>query len=165
MGIYGPKWVEEMIKVIATNKKAYHDYFIEDTYEAGIELQGSEVKSIRLGEINLKDSYANITSDGELMLINTHISQYSKGSHFNPEPRRTRRLLLHKEEIRKLRQKVIEKGYTLVPVKVYFKEGLCKIEIGLAKGKQGPDKRKDLMEKDQKRELERYFKEENFRRK
>jgi len=149
-----------MIKIIATNKKAYHDYFIEDTYEAGIELQGSEVKSIRLGQINLKDSYATISSDMEILLINAHISPYEKGSHYNPEPRRTRRLLMHKDEIRKLRQKVIEKGYTLIPVKVYFKTGLCKVEIGLAKGKQGPDKRRDLMEKDQERELQRYLKED-----
>lgn len=149
-----------MIKVIATNKKAYHDYFIEDTYEAGIELQGSEVKSIRLGQINLKDSYATISNNLEIMLLNTHISPYEKGSHYNPEPRRTRRLLMHKDEIRKLRQKVIEKGYTLIPIKVYFKTGLCKIEIGLAKGKQGPDKKRDLMEKDQERELQRYLKED-----
>lgn len=147
-----------MIKVVATNRKAYHDYFVEDTYEAGIELQGSEVKSIRMGAINLKDSYVSI-KDGEAMLINTHISPYSKGSHFNPPPRRTRRLLLHKHEIRKLRQKVIEKGYTLIPTKVYLKRGLVKIEIALAKGKAAPDKRRSIMEKDLKRDMERYLKE------
>lgn len=149
-----------MIKVIATNRKAYHDFFIEDTYEAGIELQGSEVKSIRMGAINLKDSYATINNDNQLMLINAHISPYSKGSHFNPEPRRTRRLLMHKDEIRKLRQKIIEKGYTLIPVKVYFKTGLCKIEIGLAKGKAGPDKRRAIMDKEQEREIQRYLKDD-----
>ncbi len=147
-----------MIKIVATNKKAYHDFFIEDSYEAGIELQGSEVKSIRNGAINLKDSYVQI-KDGEAMLINTHISPYSKGSHFNPEPRRTRRLLLHKYEIRKLRQKVLEKGYTIVPVKVYFKQGLVKIEIALAKGKDAPDKRRTIMEREVKREMERHLKE------
>lgn len=147
-----------MIKILATNKKAYHDFFIEDSYEAGIELQGSEVKSIRNGAINLKDSYVQI-KDGEAMLINTHISPYSKGSHFNPEPRRTRRLLLHKYEIRKLRQKVLEKGYTIVPVKVYLKQGLVKIEIALAKGKDAPDKRRTIMEREVKREMERHLKE------
>ncbi|MGI6137044.1 MAG: SsrA-binding protein SmpB [Clostridiales bacterium] len=147
-----------MIKIVATNKKAYHDFFIEDSYEAGIELQGSEVKSIRNGAINLKDSYVQI-KDGEAMLINTHISPYSKGSHFNPEPRRTRRLLLHKYEIRKLRQKVLEKGYTIVPVKVYLKQGLVKIEIALAKGKDAPDKRRTIMEREVKREMERHLKE------
>ncbi|HQC55132.1 MAG TPA: SsrA-binding protein SmpB [Clostridia bacterium] len=147
-----------MIKIVATNKKAYHDYFIEDSYEAGIELQGSEVKSIRNGAINLKDSYVQI-KDGEAMLINTHISPYSKGSHFNPEPRRTRRLLLHKYEIRKLRQKVLEKGYTIVPTKVYLKQGLVKIEISLAKGKDAPDKRRTIMEREVKREMERHLKE------
>lgn len=153
------------IKIVANNRKAYHDYFIEETYEAGIELQGSEVKSIRMGAINLKDSYAAINNKGEIYLINTHISPYLKGSHFNPEPRRPRRLLLHKVEIRKMRQKTITKGYTIVPLKVYFKTGLCKIELGLAKGKAGPDKRKEIMEKEQTRELERYFKEEHQRRK
>ncbi|MBO7156453.1 MAG: SsrA-binding protein SmpB, partial [Clostridia bacterium] len=122
-----------MIKVIATNKKAYHDYFIEDTYEAGIELKGSEVKSIRLGNINLKDSYA-IIKNGEVMLQGVHISPYEKGSHFNPDAKRTRRLLLHKKEILKLKQKVQEKGFTLVVTKVYLKGSLVKAELGIAKG-------------------------------
>ena len=151
-----------MIKVIATNKKAYHDYFIEETYEAGIELKGSEVKSIRLGNINLKDSYA-IIKNGEVMLQGVHISPYEKGSHFNPDAKRTRRLLLHKKEILKLKQKVQEKGFTLVVTKVYLKGSLVKAELGIAKGKEGQDKRQVLKEKEQKRQIERALKEINYR--
>lgn len=147
-----------MIKVVSTNKKAYHDYFIEDTYEAGIELVGSEVKSVRQGNINLKDSYAVLKND-EVFLLNAHISPYKMGSFFNPEPRRTRRLLLHRAEIDKLRGKVYEKGYTLVVTKVYFKDALLKAELALAKGKEGPDKRRAIMDKDTKRETERAIKE------
>ncbi|MBR2479928.1 MAG: SsrA-binding protein SmpB [Clostridia bacterium] len=151
-----------MIKVIATNKKAYHDYFIEDTIEAGIQLVGSEVKSIRGGNINLKDSYA-IVKNGEILLAGCHISPYEKGSHFNPDAKRMRRLLLHKKEILKLKQKVQEKGYTLVVTKVYFKGSLVKTELGLAKGKEGHDKRQVLKEKEQKRQIERALKEVNYR--
>ena len=151
-----------MIKVIATNKNAYHDYFIEDTYEAGIELKGSEVKSIRLGNINLKDSYA-IIKNGEVMLQGVHISPYEKGSHFNPDAKRTRRLLLHKKEILKLKQKVQEKGFTLVVTKVYLKGSLVNAELGIAKGKEGQDKRQVLKEKEQKRQIERALKEINYR--
>ncbi|MBQ4072479.1 MAG: SsrA-binding protein SmpB [Clostridia bacterium] len=151
-----------MIKVIATNKKAYHDYFIEDTFEAGIQLAGSEVKSIRGGNINLKDSYA-IVKNGEIFLAGCHISPYEKGSHFNPDAKRMRRLLLHKKEILKLKQKVAEKGYTLVVTKVYFKESLVKAELGLAKGKEGHDKRQVLKEKEQKRQIERALKEINYK--
>ncbi|MBO5775915.1 MAG: SsrA-binding protein SmpB [Clostridia bacterium] len=151
-----------MIKVIATNKKAYHDYFIEDTYEAGIELKGSEVKSIRLGNINLKDSYA-IIKNGEVMLQGVHISPYEKGSHFNPDAKRTRRLLLLKKEILKLKQKVQEKGFTLVVTQVYLKGSLVKAELGIAKGKEGQDKRQVLKEKEQKRQIERALKEINYR--
>lgn len=147
-----------MIKVITTNKKAYHDYFVEETLEAGIELKGSEVKSIRLGNVNLKDSYA-VIKDGEALLMGAHISPYEKGSHFNPEAKRTRRLLLHKSEIRKLNQKVKEKGYTLVVTKLYFKDALVKAELGLAKGKEGHDKRAVLKEREQKRMVERALKE------
>lgn len=147
-----------MIKVISTNKKAYHDYFIEATYEAGISLAGSEVKSLRLGNVNLKDSYA-IIKNGEVFLMGAHISPYDKGSYFNPEPRRTRRLLLHKQEIVKLRSKVNEKGYTLVVTKIYFKDALVKVELGLAKGKEGHDKRDALKEREQKRMIERVLKE------
>ncbi len=147
-----------MIKIITTNKKAYHDYFIEETYEAGIELKGSEVKSIRLGNVNLKDSYA-VIKDGEVLLMGAHVSPYEKGSHYNPEAKRTRRLLMHKSEIRRLDQKVKEKGYTLVVTKLYFKDALVKAEIGLAKGKEGHDKRAVLKEREQKRIVERAMKE------
>ena len=149
-------------KIIAQNKKAYHDYFIEDTIEAGIQLVGSEVKSIRGGNINLKDSYA-IVKNGEILLAGCHISPYEKGSHFNPDAKRMRRLLLHKKEILKLKQKVQEKGYTLVVTKVYFKGSLVKTELGLAKGKEGHDKRQVLKEKEQKRQIERALKEVNYR--
>ncbi len=147
-----------MIKIITTNKKAYHDYFIEETYEAGIELKGSEVKSIRLGNVNLKDSYA-VIKDGEVLLMGAHVSPYEKGSHYNPEAKRTRRLLMHKSEIRRLDQKVKEKGYTLVVTKLYFNDALVKAEIGLAKGKEGHDKRAVLKEREQKRIVERAMKE------
>ncbi len=147
-----------MIKIVTTNKKAYHDYFIEETYEAGIELKGSEVKSIRLGNVNLKDSYA-VIKDGEVLLMGAHVSPYEKGSHYNPEAKRTRRLLMHKAEIRRLNQKVKEKGYTLVVTKLYFKDALVKAEIGLAKGKEGHDKRAVLKEREQKRIVERAMKE------
>lgn len=150
------------IKTIATNKKAFHDFFIEETYEAGIELQGAEVKSIRLGNVNLKDSYATI-KNGEIVLINAHISPYKMATQFKPDPERTRRLLLHAHEINKLKAKVQQKGYTLVVTKLYFKGGLVKAELGLAKGKEGQDKRRSLMEKDIKREVERAIKEHNNR--
>ncbi|HHU43354.1 MAG: SsrA-binding protein SmpB [Bacillota bacterium] len=146
-----------MIKVVATNKKAYHDYFIEETYEAGIELLGSEVKSVRQGKINIRDSFA-IVKGGEVFLINMHISPYEKGSHFNPEAKRQRRLLLQRREINKLRGRVEQKGYTLVPTKVYFKQALVKVEIGVARGKELYDKRRSLKEKAEKREIERAFK-------
>lgn len=133
-------------KIIATNKKAYHDYFIEETVEAGIQLVGSEVKSLRLGNVNLKDSFALI-KDNEAFLYNVHISPYAKGSYFNPEPRRTRKLLLHKKEIERLGGKVERKGYTLVVTKLYFKQALVKAELALAKGKELHDKRQALKEK------------------
>lgn len=148
------------IKIIATNKKAYHDYFIEDTYEAGIVLVGSEVKSVRLGQVNLKDSYC-IVKNGSLELVNAHISPYEKGSFFNVDSRRTRKLLMHKAEIDKLRGKVEIKGFTLVPTKMYLKQGLVKVEVGLAKGKELHDKRKTLADKDMKRSLERQLKNYN----
>lgn len=141
-------------KLIATNKKAYHEYFIEDTYEAGIQLVGSEVKSIRVGNVNLKDSFALIKNN-EVFLYNAHISPYVKGSYYNPEPKRTRKLLLHKQEIDKLRGKVEKKGYTLVVTKMYFKQALVKVELALAKGKELHDKRAALKEKQLNRETER----------
>ena len=141
-------------KVVATNKKAYHEYFIEETFEAGIELVGSEVKSIRKGAVNLKDSYAAV-KDGELILYNAHISPYEKGSFFNPDPRRKRRLLMHKKEIVRLKSKTEQKGYTLVVTKIYFKNALVKAEVALAKCKELFDKRKTLKEKQIKRDVER----------
>lgn len=150
------------IKTIATNKKAYHDFFIEETYEAGIELCGAEVKSVRLGNVNLKDSYA-IVKNGEIILQGAHISPYQMASFYKPDPIRSRRLLLHSHEIDKLKAKVQQKGYTLVVTKLYFKGGLVKAELGLAKGKEGQDKRRDLLEKDVKREMERAIKEQNYR--
>lgn len=142
------------IKVVANNKKAYHDYYIEDTIEAGIVLVGSEVKSIRLGAVNMKDTYC-IVRDGDMQLINMHISPYEKGSYFNEDSRRARKLLLKKAEINKLRGKVEQKGYTLVPTKLYFKQGLVKVEVALCKGKELHDKRDSLKEKQQKRSIER----------
>lgn len=141
-------------KTVATNKKAYHDYFIEEIYEAGIELVGSEVKSIRKGAVNLKDSYAAV-KDGELYLYNAHISPYEKGSFFNPDPRRRRRLLMHKKEITRLKSKTEQKGYTLVVTRLYFKDSLVKAEVALAKGKELYDKRKTLKEKQIKRDVAR----------
>ncbi len=151
-----------MIKVVATNKKAYHDYYIESTLEAGIALQGSEVKSVRFGNVNLKDSYA-VVKNGEILLVGAHIAPYEKGSYFNPDAKRMRRLLLHKKEILKLKQKVAEKGYTLVATKMYFKDALVKVELGLDKGKEGNDKGNASRERDEKRMAERAVKEINYR--
>ncbi len=148
------------IKIVATNKKAYHDYFIEDTLEAGIVLVGSEVKSIRLGAVNMKDTYCIIRGD-EIELINMHISPYEKGSYFNVDSRRARKLLLKKAEINKLRGKVEQKGFTLVPTKLYFKQGLVKVEVGVAKGKELHDKRQALQDKQLARQLERDLKNYN----
>ena len=132
--------------LIATNKKAYHDYFIEETYEAGIVLEGSEVKSLRLHNVNFVDSYVRI--DGyNVFVVNLHISPYEKGSFYNPPAKRERRLLLTKREINKLRAMVERKGYTLVPTKLYFKQALVKVEVGVAKGKHTYDKREDLRKK------------------
>ena len=125
---------KENIKIAAQNKKAYHDYFVEDTYEAGIELFGTEVKSIRQGAVNMKDSYCHVEK-GEMIMYGVHISPYEKGNIFNKDPLRIKKLLLHKYEINKMAGKVAEKGYTLVPLQVYFKEGKVKVEIGLARGK------------------------------
>lgn len=145
-------------KVIAQNKKAYHDYFIEDTYEAGIVLQGTEIKAIRAGRVNLKDSYAKVEK-GELFLHNMHISPYEQGNRYNHDPLRTRKLLLHKKEIAKLIGITKEQGYSLVPLKIYLKNGYAKVLIGLAKGKKNYDKREDLKQKEAKRDIERAFRE------
>lgn len=147
-----------MEKLIATNKQAYHEYFVEDTYEAGIVLVGCEVKSIRLGNINLKDSFA-IIKNGEVFMLNVHISPYKMGSYNNVDSKRTRKLLLNKAEIRKLRAKTEQKGYTLVPLKVYFKDALVKVELGLCKGKELHDKRQAIKEKENQRNVQRIMKE------
>ncbi|WP_108671566.1 SsrA-binding protein SmpB [Peribacillus acanthi] len=143
-------------KQVAQNKKAYHDFFIEETYEAGIVLQGTEIKSIRKGKANLKDSYARI-HNGELYLYNMHVSPYEQGNRYNHDPLRTRKLLLHRREINKLIGETKEAGYTLVPLKMYLKNGFAKVLIGLGKGKKQYDKREDLKKKEAKREIERAF--------
>ncbi len=148
---------EKGTKLIANNKKAYHDYFIEDTYEAGISLAGTEVKSLRLGQCSIKEAFIRI-EDGEVYIYRMHINPYEKGNIFNKDPLRTRKLLLHKYEINKLVGKAQEKGYTLVPLKVYFKDSLVKVEIGLAKGKKLYDKREAIAKHDQQREVAREFK-------
>lgn len=152
---------KEYTKLIANNKKAYHDYFIEDKYEAGISLVGTEVKSLHMGKGSVKESYIRI-ENGEMILYGMHISPYEKGNIFNRDPVRPRRLLLHKSEINKLAGKVAERGYTIVPLQVYFRGNLVKVEIGLAKGKKLYDKREDIAKKDQKREAERDFKIRNL---
>ena len=148
----------EGVKIIATNKKAYHDYFIEDTYEAGIALEGHEVKSLRLNNVNMKDSFA-IVKNGEIWLVGVHISPYKMATMFKIDPVRNRRLLMHKSEINKLKQKVEQKGYTLVPTKMYFREALVKVEIGGARGKEVHDKRDAIAEKENKRKIDRIMKE------
>lgn len=148
-------------KLIANNKKARHDYFLEELYEAGIELHGTEVKSLRMGKCSIKESFVKIEGE-EVFLYQMHVSPYEKGNLFNRDPLRTRKLLLHKEEIRKLQGKIAEKGYTLVPVEVYFKGSRVKVEIALAKGKKLYDKRADIAKKDMKREAEREFKIRNL---
>ena len=147
-------------KLIANNKKAYHDYFIDDKFEAGIELFGTEVKSIRMGKCSIKESFVKI-EDGQVYVYGMHISPYEKGNIFNKDPLRVRKLLLHRLEIRRLTGKIREKGYTLVPLQVYFKGSLVKVELGLARGKKLYDKREDIAKKDAKREMERDFKAKN----
>lgn len=148
-------------KMIANNKKAYHDYFILDIYEAGIALAGTEVKSLRMGKCSIKESFIRI-ENGEVYIYGMHISPYEKGNIFNKDPLRVRKLLLHKAEINKLLGKIKEKGMAIVPLKVYFSGSLVKVEIGLAKGKKIYDKREDIAKKDQKREAQREFKVRNF---
>ena len=148
-------------RLIANNKKAYHDYFIEDTYEAGIELAGTEVKSMRMGKCSIKESFIQI-EHGEVFVYGMHISPYEKGNIFNKDPLRTRKLLLHQYEIRKIAAKIAEKGFTLVPLKVYFKGSLVKVEIGIAKGKKLYDKRQTIAKNHQRREAEREFKVKNL---
>jgi SsrA-binding protein len=152
---------KESIKLVANNKKAYHDYFIDEKYEAGIELFGTEVKSIRMGKCSVKEAFVKIDR-GEVYVCGMHISPYEKGNIFNKDPLRVRRLLLHKYEIMKLNGKIAEKDYTLVPLQVYFKGSLVKVEVGLARGKKLYDKRADIAKKDQRRELEKEFKVKNL---
>ncbi len=152
---------ENGTKLIANNKKAFHDYFIEDTYEAGIALKGTEVKSLRMGKCSVKESFLRIENN-EVYIYGMHISPYEKGNIFNRDPLRVRKLMLHKDEIRKLQGKITEKGYTLVPLKVYFSKSLVKVEIALAKGKKLYDKRDTIAKKDQRREAEREFKVKNL---
>ncbi|HJB07664.1 MAG TPA: SsrA-binding protein SmpB [Candidatus Enterocloster faecavium] len=153
--------LKDHIKLVANNKKAYHDYFIDDKYEAGIELFGTEVKSVRMGKCSVKEAFVKI-ENGQVYVYGMHISPYEKGNIFNKDPLRVRKLLLHKAEIMKLNGKVTQKGYTLVPLQVYFKGSLVKVEIGLARGKKLYDKRADLAKKDQRRELEKDFKVKNL---
>ena len=152
---------EKGSRLIANNKKAYHDYFIEETYQAGIALHGTEVKSLRMGKCSIKESFVRIENE-EVYIYGMHISPYEKGNIFNRDPLRVKKLLLHKSEIRKMKGKIAEKGYTLVPLKVYFNRSLVKVEIGLAKGKKLYDKRQDIAKKDQRREAERDFKVRNL---
>jgi len=148
-------------KLIANNKKAYHDYFIEDKYEAGISLAGTEVKSLRMGRCSVKEAFIRIEK-GEVYVYNMHIPAYEKGNIFNKDPLRVRKLLLHKSEIRKIEGQIAQKGYTVVPLSVYFSGSLVKVEIGLAKGKKLYDKRQDIARKDMRREAERDFKIRNL---
>jgi len=148
-------------KLLAQNRKARHDYFIEESFEAGIVLQGTEVKSMRAAKANLKDSYARV-ENGELMLYNMHISPYNFASHFNHDPLRKRKLLMHKKEIGKLAGYVQEKGYTLIPLSAYLSRGKVKLELALVKGKKNYDKRHTIAEKDAKREIERAFKDKQY---
>lgn len=148
-------------KLIANNKKAYHDYFIEEKYEAGISLAGTEVKSLRMGRCSIKEAFIRIEHD-EVFVYNMHISPYEKGNIFNKDPLRVRKLLLHRQEIRKIQGRITQKGYTIVPLSVYFSGSLVKVEIGLAKGKKLYDKRQDIAKKDQRREAERKFKVSNL---
>ncbi len=152
---------KQAVKLIANNKKAYFDYFIEDKYEAGIELFGTEVKSLRMGKCSIKESFIRIER-GEVYVYGMHISPYEKGNIFNKDPLRVRKLLLHKREIMKLSAEIAQKGYTLVPLAVYLKGSLVKVEVGLAKGKKLYDKRETIAKKDQRREAEKEFKIRNL---
>lgn len=151
---------KEERKLVANNKKAYHDYFIDETLEAGVALHGTEVKSMRMGKCSIKESFLRI-ENGEVFVYGMHVSPYEKGNIFNKDPLRVKKLLLHRAEINRLAGRVAEKGYTLVPLQVYFKEGRVKVEIGLARGKKLYDKREDIAKKDARREIEREFKDKN----
>jgi len=149
------------IRVVANNKKAYHDFFIEETYECGIELKGTEVKAVRMGKCSIREAFVRI-EDGQMYIYGMHISPYEKGNIFNRDPLRVRRLLMHRKEIRRIEQKLREKGMTLVPTEVYFKDALIKVQVGLARGKKLYDKRTDIAKKDLRRSTERSFKVKNI---
>lgn len=151
----------QTVKLIANNKKAYHDFFVDDTYETGISLAGTEVKSLRMGKCSIKEAFVRI-ENGEVIIYGMHISPYEKGNIFNKDPLRPRKLLMHRYEINKLMGKIKEKGMTLVPLKIYFKGSMVKVEIGLARGKKLYDKRQDIAKKDQRREAEKEFKVKNL---
>ncbi|MEZ3425975.1 MAG: SsrA-binding protein SmpB [Lachnospiraceae bacterium] len=151
----------EALKLVANNKKAYHDYFIDEKYEAGLVLHGTEVKSMRMGKCSIKESFVRIENN-EVWVYGMHISPYEKGNIFNRDPLRPKKLLMHKAQIRKLTGQLAEKGFTLVPLQVYFKDGRAKVEIGLARGKKLYDKRQDIAKKDQRREAEKEFKIRNL---
>jgi SsrA-binding protein len=144
-------------KIVATNRKAFHDYHVGETYEAGIALTGTEIKSVRQGMVNLRDSFARV-ENGEVFLYDMHVSPYDAGNRYNHEPRRTRKLLLHKSEIRRLATKTQEKGFTLIPLKVYLRGGRAKVELALAKGKRLYDKREDIKKRDVMRQVDRVIK-------
>lgn len=152
---------KESMKLVANNKKAYHDYFVDEKYEAGLVLHGTEVKSLRMGKCSIKESFIRI-ENGEVWVYGMHISPYEMGNIFNKDPLRPKKLLMHKAEINKLMGKIKEKGFTLVPLAVYFKEGRAKIEVGLCRGKKLYDKRQDIAKKDQRREAEKEFKIRNL---
>ncbi len=152
---------KEAMKLVANNKKAYHDYFVDEKIEAGLVLHGTEVKSLRMGKCSIKESFIRI-ENGEMFVYGMHISPYEKGNIFNKDPLRVKKLLLHKSEINKLTGKIKEKGFTIVPLQVYFKDGKAKMEIGLCRGKKLYDKRQDIAKKDMKREAEKEFKIRNF---
>ena len=149
------------MKLVANNKKAYHDYFIEEKYEAGLVLHGTEVKSLRMGKCSVKEAFIRV-ENGEVFIYGMHISPYEKGNIFNKDPLRVKKLLLHRSQIRKLIGDSAEKGYTIVPLQVYFKDGKVKTEVGLARGKKLYDKRQDIAKKDQRRETQREFKVKNL---
>ncbi len=152
---------KESMKLVANNKKAYHDYFVDEKYETGLVLHGTEVKSLRLGQCSIKEAFVRI-ENGEVWVYGMHISPYEKGNIFNKDPMRPKKLLMHKSEINKLLGKIKEKGFTLVPLQVYFKDGRAKLEIGLCRGKKNYDKRESIAKKDMKREAERDFKIRNL---
>lgn len=150
----------DIVKIVAQNKKAYHEYFVDEKFEAGLELTGTEVKSVRKGAVNLKDAFCRV-EDGEMLVLGMHISPYENGNIFNREPMRTRKLLMHKKEIMRLFGQVGQKGYALIPLSVYFRGKWAKMEIGLCRGKKLYDKRDAAAEKSAKREMDRAFKEQN----